>query len=240
MGWKTSTLIIHQPSAVDYEQLLNELGYQGLTKIEDAPFEVAHHPEDDTVYIGSYKDNLLICAPDIPMQFFDDQKSAALATLYQRFPNAEICSIILHSSVNLWGYSVHKNGQLIRVRAGNADQGTFKEWGEPLDEEQALLSTSIRNKKGERMYPYTAAADELLTEDQVGEQFVFDVCKRYFGEALDQADGLLFETTLQGYSFTHSVTPKPLEKKQSKWLRYGLLFLIILIIQLLQRTVFKK
>lgn len=239
MGWKTSTLIIHQPSSVEYEQLLNALGYDGLTKIGDEPFEVAQHPEEDRVYIGSYKNNLLICAPDLPMQFFDDQKSEAIATLYQTFPTAEICSLLLHSSVNLWGYSVTQNGQLVRVRAGNADQGTFKEWGAPLDEEQALLSTSIQNEKGERMYPYTAA-DEPMTEDQVGEQFVFAICKRYFGEALDQADELLFETPLQGYTFTNSVTPKPLENKKSKWLRYGLLFLIILILQLLQRTVFKK
>jgi hypothetical protein len=70
MGWKASTIIIHKPIQVEKEELLKNLGFDNLTKIEDEPFEVAINPDDNKVYIGSYKDNLLICAPDIPMHFF--------------------------------------------------------------------------------------------------------------------------------------------------------------------------
>jgi hypothetical protein len=70
MGWKASTIIINQPTQVDNVDLLRELGFNNLTKIEDEPFEVAINPDNHKVYIGTYKDNLLICAPDIPMAVF--------------------------------------------------------------------------------------------------------------------------------------------------------------------------
>jgi hypothetical protein len=242
MGWKASTIIIHKPTQVDNEQLLKELGFEGLTKIEDEPFEVAINPDDYKVYIGLYKDNLLICAPDIPKQFFEDIETQTEATLKQKFPNSEICSIILHSGVNLWGYSVIKNGYKLRERAGSSDDGTFVELGEPLDEEKELLSKSTINDEGKRTYIFEDIDDEPMTEDQVGENFVFAVCKRYFGEELDRADDLLFETTLQGYAYQTSTVTKPQEKekKKSKWLTYGIIFLIVIIWQILKRTLFKN
>ena len=201
MGWKASTIIINKPTQVDNEDLLKTLGYDNLTKIEDEPFEVAINPDDNKVYIGIYKDNLLICAPDIPMQFFEDNETHTEKTLNQIFPNSEICSIVLHSAVNLWGYSITQNGQKIRARAGSADDGTFVEIGEPLEEEKELLSKSKLDDNGNRTYLLDDFPDEPFNEDQVGENFVFSICKRYFDEELDSADDLLFETTLTGYKF---------------------------------------
>ena len=117
------------------------------------------------------------------------------------FPNSEICSIVLHSAVNLWGYSVTQNGQKIRARAGSADDGTFVEIGEPLEEEKELLSKSKLDDNGNRTYLLDDFPNEPFNEDQVGENFVFSICKRYFDEELDCADDLLFETTLTGYRF---------------------------------------
>jgi hypothetical protein len=201
MGWKASTIIINKPTQVDNEKLLQELGFANLTKIEDEPFEVAINPGDKNVYIGTYRENLLICAPDIPMQFFEDNETETEKTLSRTFPTSEICSIVLHSSVNLWGYSVTKNGQKLRARAGSADDGTFVEIGEPLEEEKNLLSKSTVDNNGNRTYLLEDFPDEPFTEDQVGENFVFEVCSRYFGEQLDMADDLLFETILTGYSY---------------------------------------
>lgn len=211
MGWKASTIIIHKPTQVDNLELLKDLGFNNLTKIDNEPFEVAINPDDNRVYIGTYKDNLLVCAPDIPMQFFEDNETLTEKTLNRIFPNSEICSIVLHSTVNLWGYSVTKNGQKIRARAGSADDGTFVELGEPLDEEKELLSKSKIDENGNRIYLFDDFPDEPLSEDQVGENFVFSVCKRYFDEELDSADELLFDTTLTGYKYgkVSHTTPNP-------------------------------
>lgn len=212
MGWKASTIIIHKPTQVDNLELLKELGFNNLTKIEDEPFEVAINPDDNRVYIGTYKDNLLVCAPDIPMQFFEDSETLTEKTLNRIFPNSEICSIVLHSTVNLWGYSVTKNGQKIRVRAGSADDGTFVELGQPLEEEKELLSKSKIDENGNRIYLFDDFPNEPFIEDQVGENFVFSICKRYFDKELDSADELLFETTLTGYKFG-KVTQTTLNQK---------------------------
>lgn len=201
MGWKASVIIINKPTQVDNEKLLQELGFTSLTKIEDEPFEVAINPEKNKVYIGSYKDNLLICAPDLPLQFFEDKDAPTEKILSKTFPTSEICSIVLHSAVNLWGYSVTKNGQKLRTRAGSADDGTFLDLGEPLEEEKELLSKSTVDKNGNRVYLLEDFPNEPFEEDQVGENFVFKICKRYFDEELDRADDLLFETILSGYSF---------------------------------------
>lgn len=216
MGWKASTIIVHRPTQVDVNTLLKELGFQNLKKIEDAPFEIAINPDDNKVYIGSYLDNLLICTQEIPMQFFEDNETQTEKTLNRIFPDSEICSIILHSVVNLWGYSVTKNGQKIRARAGSADDGTFVNIGEPLEEEKELLSKSELDENGNRNYLFDDFPDDPMTEDQVGENFVFAICKRYFGEELDRADNLLFETILSGYKYgkinMDEITP--IEEKQ--------------------------
>jgi hypothetical protein len=204
MGWKASTIIINKPTKVDYEQLLQELGLKNLTKIANETFDVAINPDDKKVYIGTYKDNLLICEPDIPMIFFENEKiTRAEATLIENFPTSEICSIGLQSTVNFWGYSISKNGSKVRIRAGSSDTGTFLEFGEPLEQEIELFDKSTLNEDGERTYIFEDIDDEPMTEDQVGENFVFAICKRYFDEELDCADELLFETTLTGYSYSN-------------------------------------
>ena len=200
MGWKASTIIINEPTNTDHFQLLEKLGFTSLRKIDDRPFEVVMNLEDNEVYIGTYKNNLLICTQELPMQFFENHETAAESTLMNLFPLSEICSIVLHSTVNLWGYAILKEGKKIRARAGSADDGTFIESGEPLEEEKEILSKSTLNRQGERTYLFEGD-DEAMTEDQVGENFVFAVCKRYFGEELDSADELLFETHLKGYSY---------------------------------------
>ncbi|MFP9118890.1 DUF6928 family protein [Flavobacterium sp. RNTU_13] len=201
MGWKASFIIVNKPKTVDVKTLLNELGFQNLTKIDDAHFEFTINPKENTVYVGNYKDNLLICTPDLPMSFFEDGESSAEKILNNFFSDSEICSIVLHSVVNLWGYSISRSGKKIRARAGSADYGTFVDLGNPVEEEKGLLSKSRLDENRNRVYSFEEFPDEELSEDQVGENFVFEICSRYFGEKLDHADDLLFETLLSGFEY---------------------------------------
>ena len=206
MGWKASFIIVQKPVAIDHLTLLKHLGFSGLSKTDNEPFEVAIYPEDNKVYIGSYKDNLLICAPDIPLQLFEDEPSWLEKKLKSLFPQSELCAIVLQSTVNLWGYSVIVNGQK-RARAGSADDGTFLSIGDPLEEEKELLSKSTIDEEGNRIYLLEDFPDEPFQEDQVGENFVFSICKRYFGAELHSADNEhLFETMLEGYTYEHQLS----------------------------------
>ncbi len=241
MGWKASTIIIKNPSEVDYENLLSQIGYSDLKKIENEKFERVINPEENKVYIGKFKNNLIICSQDTPMHFFKNSDSDAVNSIINHFPNSEICSIILHSSVNLWGFAIIKNGEKLRIKAGSAEDGTFVEYGKPLEEEKELLSKSTIDENGVRTYIFDDIDDEVMTEDQVGENFVFAITKRYFGEEINRNDELL-ETTLIGYSYQKLFKSheNKKDKRPSKWLIYSIIFLLILTWQILKRTVFMK
>ena len=226
MGWKTSTIIITPRPDLPFEKLLNALGLLDLKSIDDEPFETALNPKGNNVYIGSYKDSLIITVPDIPASFLTEDISDAEKILIRECPEAEICAIVLHSTVNLWGYAVIKNGQKIRARAGAADDGTFLEYGDPLMEEEALLSKSTIDDQGNRTYLLEEFPGEPFTEDQVGENFVFEISSRYFGTPLDSADDLLFETILTGYRFSNNAKPnkegssKEIQLKNKPWWKF--------------------
>lgn len=223
MGWKASTIIVHQPSEVNYENLLNRLGFTNLRPIEDEPFESTIYPEEGNVYIGLYKNNLLICERDITHDFIGTDEPVLIKTLTEFFPNNEMCAITLHSAVNLWGYTVMKNSKILRARAGDADNGTYLDQGDPLPEEKELLSKSTLDKNGKRIYQLEDFPDEPFQEDQVGENFVFAICKRYFGEELDQLDDSFFEIMLKGFSHGESASPtqpKPITPTTKPWWKF--------------------
>ncbi len=199
MGWKASFIVIHQPGEAAIEQLLPALGYRSLTPIAEQPFEAVINPKNGEVYIGRAGDNIIICSPDIPERVFSPEGHPAEAALSGLFPDSEIGYIILHSAVNLWGYIVTKGGRRLRVRAGSSEDGTFADEGEPLPEELGLLSGSRLTETGERLY---GEGDDEMTEDQMGEEFVFFICQRYFGERLDFADDILSGSSLQGYTYS--------------------------------------
>lgn len=202
MGWKASFLIIHRPERDADELLLTEIGFRELKKIEDDCFESVIDPEDNRVHIGSYQNNIIICDSNIPLQFFEEGESETELRFKQLFPDSEICAIILHSAVNLWGYAVIMSGTKVRARAGSADDGTFVEFGQPLAEEEQLFSKSTRNESGERVYAFDDFPNELFSEDQVGENFVFRICNRYFGDDLDCANEQLFQTNFISYKYS--------------------------------------
>lgn len=198
MGWKAFSILIKPAINIRHEILLQTLGVSKFVKIDDEPYEIAIYPDRGNIFIGSYKDTLIISNFDLPQLFFDIGLTEIEKKLITIFPDSEICAVSLHSGVNLWAYAIIRKGKKIRARMGDADNGTTLDFGEPLQEEQDLLSKSTLNDNGQREY-YLNNSNESYTEDQVGENFVFDIYKRYTGKSLDANDELLFETILSGY-----------------------------------------
>lgn len=118
----------------------------------------------------------------------------------------------LHSVVNLWGYSIVNNERKLRVRAGSSEGGTMVEFGEIMEEERELFSKSKVNSSGERIFVFEDMPDDEFQDDEVGENFVFDISRKYLGENLDACDEL-FETQFEGYTFTQT---KPKKKTENK------------------------
>jgi len=204
MGWKVSAVIINSDADVSYEEILENLRFSNFKRVEDETFNAVIYPTDNLIYFGKYRRNLIITNAELPENFITDTLCEQEKSLIELFPDSEICAVILHSVVNLWGYSIIKNGRKIRARAGSADDRTFLEFGEPIESERELLAHSELNSDGERVYVFEDFPDEELSEDQVGEEFVFEMFKKYTGVDFE-SDDELFELNLSGYSYEDSL-----------------------------------
>ncbi len=92
-----------------------------------------------------------------------------------------------------------------------------------MEEEKDLLKKSELDSNGNRIYFLDDFPDEKMTEDQMGEDFVFEISKRYFGERIDCNDEL-FETNLKAYQIINKPKLKTINKKQTekvnKWWKF--------------------
>ncbi len=198
MGWKVSAVIINTiDEEVNFEKIINAIGFNNLGKIDELPFDSAIYPDRGNIYIGVYKGNLILTAQDLPLYFISEETNQIEKRFATLFPDAEVCALSLDSTVNHWAFSVSQKGKKIRAKAGDMNAGTIIDLGQPLSEEAHFLSFSRRNSEGQREYDL-ANSGEFVREDQVGENIVFEIAKRYTGKNLDEDDEL-FDTMLWGY-----------------------------------------
>ena len=171
--------------------------------IAPEPFEITCNPPEGQVFIGAFNGCVLICAQEIAYESMQYDVAPTEQILSEIYPDTEIASFWLLSGTNSWGYSIVKNGQKIRLRAGNVQEldGLEMESGTPLPEEEELFAHSILTEGGSRRYKLDGDTDYEYEEEQVGENFVFEVAGRYLGCRFDGCDELLFETELRGYSY---------------------------------------
>lgn len=233
MGWKASLFIVSGNTGLSDQEVLSKLGFDKTSPLAENTFDAVINPPDGQVYIGNYNGNLIICSQEIPNRIFERRQKEA-RELSDQFPGSELCALMLHSVVNAWGYSVIRDGRMLRERLGDADNGTLVDQGEPLPEELSLLALSSLDENGNRVYSFEDDPDEELSEDQVGEDFVFAVSKRYFGQALDQTDDGLFETSFRGYSLG-STAKESQSKSMPNWVTILIIFGLVLTVQLIRR-----
>lgn len=200
-------------------ELLEKLGFSGVTAADPESFDRAIYLNDARLFVGHYKECTILSEPSLTEDFFVKENSWLEQKLIELLPVAEICIVSLHSGMNHWGYIVIKDGKRIRERLGDSDNGTTLDKGEPLEEEKELLAQSRLEKKGQRMYYLKYDPSEPYTEDQIGEQFVFEMFRRYTGEALDHNDDLM-ETSFEGFNVTwpkmNKAVSQPVNVAQTK------------------------
>ncbi len=199
MGWKAFSILIKPAIDISHETILQALGFSDVNKIDDELYDVAIYPDKNKIFIGYYNNLLIISEFNLPYQFFTPGLTETEKRLINIFPKSEICAVSLHSGTNYWAYAIIKEGQKIRARMGDGSNGTTLDFGEPLEEELALLSKSRFDDYGQRQYFFEEYPEKPFSEAQVGENFVFEIYKRYTGERLDSNDDFLFETQLSGY-----------------------------------------
>ena len=156
------------------------------------------YPSDGGLYVGAYDGCTFLAEWSVADPFLnspnDSVNVGAREKLLAAFPEAQMLAMLLHSVVNLWGYAVIERGQVIRARAGSADNGTWLEEGAALSEELTgeFSIDDSEWKEDRRVWPITPGADEgeedAETDDTLGEYFVFAVASRWIGAAPDSSE----------------------------------------------------
>lgn len=196
MGWKAFAIFataepgyfaskpVHDTERAD--RLRNQLGLSAYERTGAADFDSAMYPRSGTLAIGAYPQGTIVCERDLPSYFFDAPARRTInetkvkrpdfkAQLLDLYPTGQVLAIVLHSVVNLWGYSLYANGQLVRSAAGAADDGLITNTGQPLPEESRVLAM--------------CAIDQVDVEGY-GEDLVFDVAARFLGGRIDELKDL--------------------------------------------------
>lgn len=193
MGWKAFALFATDDTAGYFgslpahsselaEHTRIKLGLTPYDAIGTQTFDQCMHPPKRSLFLGAYPRGLVICEPELPCYFFDDKPRRRISgtriefqqfesNLLNHYPNGEVLAIVLHSVVNLWGYSLYSKGQLVRSAAGASDDGPMVNVGVPLPEEEKIL----------RKCPI-----DRIDEEGLGEDLVFDVTARFLGKRIDE------------------------------------------------------
>jgi len=197
MGWKASCLFANNREegylgslpGHDHQrarQLIEQLEIGEFRSVDMSTFERGIYPDSNQLYLGAYDGAAIIGSHKITDRCFSGEVPDEVKRLTSAIPGARILAITLHSVVNLFGYAYYENGTLVRLRAGSANDGVFADYGEVLPEEERLFQQSvIRN--GTRVFlEDTDGVQEELPEDAFGEEFVFELSRRFFDYRINE------------------------------------------------------
>jgi len=199
MGWKTSIIIASQrpdprivSEGVHDQRFADEVvaalpGEYSL--VGPSTFEEGAYPSNGHLYVGAYSGAIIIGHMDLADSCFQGSVPPVLRVIDSVLPNATVLALQLHSVVNLYGYALFENDKLIRCRAGSADDGVFFDLGDSLPEERPLFAKAIINHEGEQVWPeeFDGVVEEM-DHSSMGEEFVFEISRRFLGERFDEFD----------------------------------------------------
>lgn len=192
MGFKTFTIFCtdrpgyfgtspaHDPAKA--AQLLSVLGLQDYELVSDDA-HVNDYPQKGDLYLGAYENGVVIAHDTLPALLFDEASRKRnfgrvediptfRDAIHRLFPDGEVTALILHSVVNMWGFSVYKKGELIRSACG-AEGEFFGSTGAPLPEEESILA--------EHPIETIDSGDVAYSEE-----LVFEVARRALGHRYDE------------------------------------------------------
>ncbi|MBL7981402.1 MAG: hypothetical protein JNL52_06275 [Flavobacteriales bacterium] len=214
-------IIVERPGPnVDDEQLLHELGFASFASLGTETLEGAVESRNAFIGIGRCNGHLIITEGHKLTEKLERTKDPAALLPYEQtlsrlFPGSEVLSVACHSTSNYAMHSLVKDGVKLRYRRIDCD-GKALVHGAPLAEEEPIYARSqmiggVRMFRGEEpggAYEYT--------EDQLMEDFTFEVAKRHLGVRLDrdEADAV---NDVELHIYRHDPRRKLIPKGMRTW-----------------------
>lgn len=191
---------------VDDLWLLEKLGYTNLQSLGETTLEEVVNPGDQSVSIGEWNGNLIICEDHVLTELADITQTPEKLLDYEAvltavFPGSEVLSVACHSVVNYHLYALALDGKRLRYKQISGDTPR-KEFGERIVEEEDIYARS-RVVGGELLFAeeYDEEHEEDAyewTEDQLMEEFAFGVAERHLDFRIDEGEQL-FGVKLRRY-----------------------------------------
>ena len=187
MAWNKYYIVVTNQQGATPTDILSKLSLTDYQSAGDANFHQTNKSAD--LFIGNYKDNLVIANPDLTYGFFAAEPTDIEKRFVAAFPFSKIAALAENSTVGEFGYSLIDNGQRIRVKHG-CDGEIYTDIGEKLAEEEEILAGHIFDPE---------ELDEMredMHEDEVQNMVSFEaswrtpaqISKRYFGDIIDNLD----------------------------------------------------
>lgn len=245
MGWKTSLILIESKNyVISDDQILKALGIKEVKSEEASTFEACLYPQDGSIAIGRYNGNIIISDG-----FYITEKSLEMPrslrmcreekNLCKLFPDAEMVTVACHSTINYHGYSLIQNGKKLRLKT-ISDGASREQYGIRTPEEEKIYSTSF-NKKKANYWKNEMDPSEDLSEDQMMEDFTFEMAKRRLGVRLDgpESDELFPQPFIKYFPKDPLKLAEQDEvSKKTSWKTYAIIFALIILWQVFRRFLF--
>ncbi len=206
MGWKASCILVntradgylgtfpeHDPERA--RAIVRDLDLGPFKSTGMTDFTEGIYPTRGELYVGAYDGAMIVAHESIAIDCLSEQVPPLVRWLAERLPGSRMLAIALQSVVNLYGYASYVEGRLVRVRAGATDGGVLVDHGDPLPEERPLFERSFL-RDGQRIFVTDIDGVPVeFSDDAYGEEFVFELARRYVGCRLDQfeSENLLIE-----------------------------------------------
>jgi hypothetical protein len=179
------TLPAHNPEKA--RQICRSLGL-AFSSAMPSTFEDGLWPPPGTFALGAYDGGMILADQDALGDCTIEGNNPLLLKTQQLYPNAAFLCVTLHSVVDHWGYALYEKSRLVRRFVGDADEGIVFDEGHLQPEEKPLFERSRATEPGRRIFEMDFnGVIEKSPEHCVGEQLVFLMAARFFGQPLDRS-----------------------------------------------------
>lgn len=149
MGWKASCIFVSEQGPGFFakerandpakcRELADALGFEKYRFEAESTLMDGIHPDNNIIprrlVIGAYEGGCFVGHNSLWMATSKNNTSAGplLDQVIERFPNATVLVIGLHSVVDFWMFALYEKGRLIRQSGGTGDDGVIVDNGESL------------------------------------------------------------------------------------------------------------
>lgn len=135
MGFALHPIFITNQASVSNEELLDRLGFTELVKWRAVDFYDTSKTWN-TVFVGSKDDCKIICSDVLCEQAFEEDGPLMW------FEESEITAIYWNETVDMYGFCLIKNGNVVRKALAIGREITHDK-GQPVPEELEILDTDL-------------------------------------------------------------------------------------------------